>query len=511
MDITSSQEEQVGFIRKHLRGEYSLARSYWVNTLLMSILAPTLSAIAIPLIVENFAAKYGSMSALFFIVLSFFIWLWSVSGTWASANKHVSRGGRSGWATAARVVIVLGAFAMVSQFVSSLPNLKEHWRMAFGTQFGPEATFQVRSDGKSLLVRGGFNDGIAEGLLKALNKAPTVTTIVLHSPGGLIRQGKLMAKIIAERKLNTYVEQECTSACTIAFLAGKDRSGEPNAKLGFHAFRSIGVDNALSKKFDDNNLRKTYQSAGLSSGFIERIAATPHTSVWHPAQQELLSEKIFTRLSLGGETAAFVTTITTKEQLISKFKEIPAFNTLSIKYPSEFDGAINAAWAKLSAKRTDSEVLAAGRAKLTELFGRLLPIAPDALLIAFNELLYDEVSALNKANPRACVELTFPSGVSINIVALLPPALVKRELALTNEVIRDSDSQYTQRLSPVEASIINAKMRRLLTPEQQEVFTAKDKHSLPAETSCAAIVSYFGAINAIPEFERVRLLRFLYS
>lgn len=511
MNITSHQEEQRGFIRKHLRGEYSLARSYWINTLLMSMLAPTLSAILIPLVVENFAAKYGSMGALFFIVLGVFIWLWSISGTWASANKHVSRGGKQGWAVATRVVIVLGAISIVSQFISSTTSLQEHWRMAFGAQFGPEAIFQVRSDGKSLLVRGGFNDGIADALLKELNKAPTVTTVVLHSPGGLIRQGKLMAKIIAERKLNTYVEQECTSACTIAFLAGKDRTGEPNAKLGFHAFRSIGVDNALSKKFDDSNLKKTYQRAGLSSSFIERIAATPHTSVWHPTQQELMAEKIFTRLSFGGETAAFITTITTKEQLISEFKKIPAFNTLSTKYPSDFDGAINAAWAQLLAKKTDSEVLSSGRAKLTELFGRLLPMAPDALLIAFNELLYDEVSALKKANPRACVELTFPSGASVNVVALLTPALVERELALTNDVIRDSDSQHLQKLSPMETSVIDAKMRKLLTPEQRKVFIAKDKHSLPAEESCAAIVSYFGAINAIPKAERIRLLRFLYS
>src|SRR5262249_7757254 len=153
---------------------------------------------------------------------------------------------------------------------------------------------QVRADGKSILLNGGINDGTAESLSKALDRAPSVTTVVLQSTGGWAREGNLIAKVISERGLNTYVELECSSACTIAFLAGKERSADPTARIGFHSFRSIGADanKTSSNAIDAAAAQETYRRAGLSSAFIAKVVATSQDKIWYPSHKELLAESV---------------------------------------------------------------------------------------------------------------------------------------------------------------------------------------------------------------------------
>ncbi|MGC5394069.1 hypothetical protein ACPXAZ_26190, partial [Escherichia coli] len=65
-------------------------------------------------------------------------------------------------------------------------------------------------------------------------------TVVLYSAGGWVREGKLVGEVIRRRRLNTYVEQECSSSCTLAFLAGRDRAMDPRAHIGFHTLYTVG-------------------------------------------------------------------------------------------------------------------------------------------------------------------------------------------------------------------------------------------------------------------------------
>lgn len=113
-------------------------------------------------------------------------------------------------------------------------GLAEHWRVALNAQPGPQYTIEVSADGKSVVLKGGMNDGAAAALTRALDLAPAVKTVLFSSSGGWVREGNLVAHIISQRKLTTYVEGECTSACTVAFLAGSDRAADPNAHIGFH-------------------------------------------------------------------------------------------------------------------------------------------------------------------------------------------------------------------------------------------------------------------------------------
>jgi hypothetical protein len=192
------------FFSKHLHGDYSLGRSYWVNTILIQLLILVPLLITVVWLASNYHARYGSVGVLVLTFSSLAIWLWGVIGTWVSANKHASRGGRQGWATVAQIMIILGALRVMVDLGAQTDFLSDHFRVAMGNQLGPTVKLQIRADGKSLLLSGGINDGAAKSLSEALDLAPSVTTIVLQSSGGWIREGVLLADVISSRGLNTY-------------------------------------------------------------------------------------------------------------------------------------------------------------------------------------------------------------------------------------------------------------------------------------------------------------------
>jgi hypothetical protein len=291
------------FFRKHLNGDYSLARSYWVNTLLVSLFAPALGLLFFPL-VQDLPARYSSAAVLALTVLGLVIWVWAISGTWVSANKHVERGGKPGWASAAKLVIILSIIRTIGDVGDLGKSLEEHWRVALGEQAGPQYSVQVSADGKSVVFSGGMNDGASDALSSALDMAPAVNNVIFSSMGGWVREGNLVADIISRHKLSTYVEGECTSACTIAFLAGKDRVLGPNAKVGFHQFKSVGE--TFGENNDQTTARDVYERSGISNEFINRIVSIPSDEVWYPEREELWAANVITHESRKQKIASVV-------------------------------------------------------------------------------------------------------------------------------------------------------------------------------------------------------------
>ena len=68
---------------------------------------------------------------------------------------------------------------------------------------------------------------------------PDVRTVSLNSGGGNLAIAMFMAKAIANRKLQTRVEKghECSSGCLYVFVAGREPSVDPTARVGIHTAR----------------------------------------------------------------------------------------------------------------------------------------------------------------------------------------------------------------------------------------------------------------------------------
>ena len=344
METTKTYKGPLSFFQKHLNGDYSLARSFWVNTFLILIIAPLAGVMLLPWLSNEFPSRYSSTGFLLITVVNVFAWVWAISGTWASANKHVSRGGRKFWVNTAKFFVVLEILRMLGEIEGMSGPIAEHWKVALGWQLGPDASIEVRADGKSILIAGGINDGTAERLLKALEIAPFVTTVVLDSTGGWVRQGNMIAKVISDRNLNTYVENECTSACTIAFLAGKERGAGPNSKIGFHSFRSIGANKEFNRITDSVLVKKSYSKAGLSDSFIKKVLNTPHDEVWYPSHGELAFEGVLTSMhSQGVKYDSFESCIDSNRDIVESFKSLASsmgISEISSNEQMDLDNAI---------------------------------------------------------------------------------------------------------------------------------------------------------------------------
>jgi hypothetical protein len=407
-------------------------------------------------------------------------------------------------------MIVLGIFRTVVDVGNMSESLAEHWRVALGGQFGPQYTIQVSADGKSVVLKGGMNDGAAEALTRALDMAPAVNTVVFSSMGGWVRQGNLVANIVSQRNLSTYVEGECTSACTIAFLAGSDRAVGPNARIGFHQFKSVGEPGGNAG--DDAMARAVYERAGVSREFITRIVATPPEQVWYPAHNELLAANVITRKSTGGETTSAATRLRTRDAVVAELKTEKAFSALAQKYPKEFEKLADETWEQIQRRQPDAEVVTAARMRVMQFYSKLMPLASDEILLAISRLILDQAIALRTKSAHACVELFFTSGKASNASALIPPELVRRELDIATKMILSAHPKNREIVNANVMQRIFEKVGQQLSGREVQLITSHELKSTtdPAEM-CSAVVAYLKAIDSLAPKDRKIALRTTYG
>lgn len=507
----------VGFFRRHLRGDYSLARSYWLHLVVFASLLPKLAALVLEPLCADRPARYAACATLLVLLSGWLAWIWAASGVYQSAQRHVARGGKAFWANFTKLMLALGLLGMLGNAIGMRAAFGDYVRTALGSQRGPATTFQLRADGRSLLLQGGINDDSAERLIQQLDAAPGVRTLVLHSNGGWVMQGRMLARIIAARGLDTYVEQDCSSACTIAFLAGRSRAADPVARIGFHAFHSMGsLSDRLTLSTDEKLARETYGKAGLPQQFINRIVATKPSDIWYPSHAEMLQAGVLTRISAGGETATVATLAVTRDKLEEEFKRSEVFDVLSVKYPADFKRIVDLAWRQVQAKTADREIIAAARAQLNQIRARLLPLASDKSLMDFQHLLLERAQALQPHSSAACVALIFPGDAasataSASAHIALPQEFIDRESHFTAALIRDSSPDNQRHFSQEETRQAIAYLLTSLTPAQHQLLRSPQQRAAAPEAACAMVISYLKALDTQPELLRKRTLRMLYS
>lgn len=205
-------------------------------------------------------------------------------------------GGRLAFAAtsgaAAAAIVAVGA--LIAE--RAAPTLVEMWNIYTGDEDLNQLAVRVGADGRTLYVEGSYGLGGAELVRRALDANPGIRTVVLAGPGGRLSVGFDLYEMFHERKLATRVDDECASACTIAFLGGVERSISPGGRLGFHrgSFPGLG-DNDLYET--NRDLRRFLLSvARLAPQFVDRVFATPPDDIWVPTPQELLAGRVINRV-----------------------------------------------------------------------------------------------------------------------------------------------------------------------------------------------------------------------
>ena len=155
-------------------------------------------------------------------------------------------------------------------------------------------------------------------LATLLMEHPAVDTIVLSGGGGLSWPAEEMASKIEAFGLNTIAKNVCASACATILLAGRERSMQAGARVGFHrasndadAIKEVYIETKEQRGWKDEfamaahvfergqisarNQIEYMIRRGVSADFALRTLTYGSMDMWFPSEAELLESGVLTR------------------------------------------------------------------------------------------------------------------------------------------------------------------------------------------------------------------------
>ena len=144
-----------------------------------------------------------------------------------------------------------------------------------------------------------------------------ITKVSLTSYGGFVEAAYEIADLILDYNLDTHLEGDCESACTILFLAGNKRTSKEDSKLGFHqtSYSEESAKEEYESMKDEMNFNSPfayaawvledtqemilndlyfYQGIGMSLDFFIKTLEAPSDEMWYPDHSYLREEGIIT-------------------------------------------------------------------------------------------------------------------------------------------------------------------------------------------------------------------------
>jgi len=279
------------YIKKHWQGRVSLTQAFWVNFVLLFLLLGLLERLLFPpFIVDEIAVTIAVI--VYFIVVKLVIYPWQVVGVLRSCATRIRLNtGRMRALAAQFAVAVSLAVILIStlETYQSLQIYKQKLALERIKPPIPEYSLDLIKQDTLIHLRGPLEIGITNNVSDLIDRHPRVTGIILDSEGGQIYEGRGLARLIRENKLQTFSLEQCLSSCTTAFVAGTTRSLGTNARLGFHQYKtyslipSINVDNEQAKDM------AIFVNQGVAPEFIDKIFMHPPESMWWPEIDELIA------------------------------------------------------------------------------------------------------------------------------------------------------------------------------------------------------------------------------
>jgi hypothetical protein len=310
--MNKSTRDKANYFVDSWRGNKSLAVSYWVNGFLLTF------ALQVLIGLYNSASTLFSDTArlhvrLYFVIaiileiLVIAVSVWQTVGIWRSAEHHKEKTNRKFIATLAQIIICITALVSYGKIV----GLKDYYNDVFWNALGKDPLggyhlkisddkrthglppMRIYPNKKQLRISGVISFGLAKDVDDVLSANPEIKTVILNSDGGRIWEGENLLDVLTNRGIEeTVTETGCSSACTIAFLAGKIRlMRNDKPLLGFHSSSSPHY---LKNSVDSENRRihTLMVSHGISSAFSNKALSVSPSSMWYPSFDILWNEGI---------------------------------------------------------------------------------------------------------------------------------------------------------------------------------------------------------------------------
>jgi len=285
----------MSYVRSHWRGRQSFAQAFWINFVVISLALYSLLAV---LSLQNHIPFVLFLAA---IVTGIAIFVWQTVGLIRSGEAHVAAHGSLTpvWGSYVAVLIVLFVFGTqwLGIYQRTIPHPVEE---LFTTRMDRlhASTYELRQseDGTTLTLDGEIALGATRIIGQLLADKPAIHRLVLNSVGGNIYEARGVARLVVEHGLDTHIDGTCSSACTIVFVSGMRRTMAEDARLGFHQYRLDSTAQIPNVDIDAEQQRDRsfFEMRHVSADFLEKMFDRPHSEIWYPDRQELVSAHIIT-------------------------------------------------------------------------------------------------------------------------------------------------------------------------------------------------------------------------
>ena len=408
--------KKIGYIRKHWRGELSLAVSFWINLVLLNLIKLLFEKLlSYNELMENpvIFARVAIIYAAFCYII---VYPWQIIGLWRSCNHHIEQSGKRFWALTSQGFVIVGFILTIVLLRKSWPIYKDYFRIGFQKDEWANYTLKLEKDNAFIHLQGGLGFGISEEVSQLLKKYPEVQGIILASSGGRIYEGRKLADLISKYSLDTYSFKGCYSAATIAFIAGKNRFLGIGANLAFHQYQ-VGyksMDGIVDMKDEQINDLLIFQQQGIKSEFLERLFITHHDEFWYPTVDEMLDAGVIHGIVNQSDLLPIEYGFTSEEideaslELEEALLDIPLYKTIKRYDPGTYKRILVEMDELLKKGATLIEAQRAGANILLPLFDVVVHKSSDEALIHFAQVFVHNLKKARNTNPILGMKMLHP-------------------------------------------------------------------------------------------------------
>lgn len=490
------------YIVRHWRGELSLATSLWVNEMLLGVLSLPIFLLLYWLLVRYPLSPKALVAVLIpLLCITLAVAIWQAVGVRRSAKRHKAQGGKVYWVTLVRMLVL--AVLLVSGrelLLGFYPALKSLAQMVSSPDSLPAHRISLLSE-HEVEIAGALSPGSLSTFEQLLRANPQLTTVQLDSPGGLLGEARAIALRIKENGFTTYTNAECSSACTLLFLAGKQRLLGHQGRLGFHSPNLYGSDTA--PQFMRAMYRQAFDEHGVSAAFSDKMLSTPPSAMWYPQSEQLLHERIVTAVVDPGRFSdGRLLRLKHPGQLDSFLQGNFVFRTLAQADPERYQAIKTEAAKALNEASSFAQFSGLTGRESSILVTQALDMAPAAPTLAFWHAQVALMQALQEHAPEQCKNYilgTLPAGFSY---AEAVPATVLQQI---QEAQRGVIEAAAQNPSDATASLLKANLDALFIqaqasmPAARELFVKPRQHADQPDALCRAHLLLYRLALALPD------------
>ncbi len=412
--IERNQSPKISYIRKHWRGELSLAVSFWINLFLLNIVILLFWALlGYSEILENPVIS-ARVVLVFYAFAILIVYPWQIIGLWRSCNNHIKKSGKRFWPRTAQVLVVLGIIGTLVNLNSYWPTYKSLFRLAFVKGEFESYTIKLEKNDTLIHLQGGLGFGVSDEVAKLLKKYPEVKGIILDSIGGRIYEGRKLAKLISAYGLDTYSLKGCYSAATIAFIAGEKRFLGMEANLAFHQYKMDyeGLDAFANTEEEQAKDLLLFRQQGVKSEFIERLFETSHDDLWYPTVDEMLDAGVIHGIVNPSDLLP-VEYGFDAEDFDEAFLDIPMFKTIQQYEPVTYRKLMAEFEEQIKKGATQIELQHAGANVFKSLAFTAMARTSDEAIIQFAQAMVGRLKKFKEIDPILCMKMLYPQQYGI--------------------------------------------------------------------------------------------------